>query len=46
VLVLDTDIASAFAKSGHFDVMMKLFGNVGITPTVYEELLTPLEAWI
>ena len=43
MLILDTDIASAFAKSGHFDVMMKLFGNVGITPTVYEELLTPLE---
>jgi predicted nucleic acid-binding protein len=43
VLILDTDIASAFAKSGHFDVIMKLFESVGITPDVYEELLTPLE---
>ena len=43
MLILDTDIASAFAKSGHFDVMIKLFERVGITPTVYEELLTPLE---
>jgi len=43
LLILDTDIASAFAKSGHFDVIMKLFESVGITPDVYEELLTPLE---
>ena len=43
MLILDTDIASAFAKSGHFDVIIKLFGSIGITPTVYEELLTPLE---
>lgn len=43
MLLLDTDIASAFAKSGHFDVMIKLFGRVGITTSVYEELLTPLE---
>ena len=43
MLILDTDIASAFAKSGHFDVMMKLFESIGIAPTVYEELLTPLE---
>ena len=43
MLILDTDIASAFSKSGHFDVLIKLFGSVGITPCVYEELLTPLE---
>lgn len=43
MLILDTDIASAFAKAKHFDVMIKLFGSVGITPSVYEELLTPLE---
>jgi len=43
LLILDTDIASAFSKSGHFDVLIKLFGSVGITPCVYEELLTPLE---
>lgn len=43
LLILDTDIASAFAKAGHFDVLIKLFGKVGITPMVYEELLTPLK---
>lgn len=43
MLILDTDIASAFAKSGHFDALIKLFESVGITPGVYEELLTPLE---
>lgn len=43
MLILDTDIASAFAKAGHFDAMIKLFESVGITPRVYEELLTPLE---
>jgi predicted nucleic acid-binding protein len=37
LLILDTDIASAFAKSGHFDALTKLFESVGITPTVYEE---------
>ena len=42
MLILDTDIASAFAKAGHFDVMNKLFGKIGITPMVYEELQTPL----
>jgi predicted nucleic acid-binding protein len=42
LLILDTDIASAFAKSGHFDVLIKLFGKVGITPMVYEELQIPL----
>jgi hypothetical protein len=36
MLILDTDIASAFAKAGHFDVLMKLFGRMGITPGVYE----------
>lgn len=43
MIILDTDIASAFAKSGHFDVVLKLFGCVGITLSVYEELLTSLE---
>lgn len=43
MLILDTDIDSAFAKSGHFDAIIKLFESVGITPNVYEELLTPLE---
>jgi len=43
LLIFDTDIVSAFAKSGHFDALIKLFESVGITPTVYEELLTPLE---
>ena len=42
MLILDTDIASAFAKAGHFDMLIKLFGKVGITPMVYEELQTPL----
>jgi hypothetical protein len=32
LLIIDTDIASAFAKAGHFDVLMKLFGTVGIDP--------------
>lgn len=43
MLILDTDIASAFAKSGHFDAMVKLFESIGITPGVYEELSVPLE---
>jgi predicted nucleic acid-binding protein len=42
LLILDTDIASAFAKAGHFEVLIQLFGKVGITPMVYEELQTPL----
>jgi len=42
LLILDTDIASAFAKAGHFDILTQLFGNVGITPMVYEELQAPL----
>jgi predicted nucleic acid-binding protein len=42
LLILDTDIASAFAKAGHFDRLIQLFGKVGITPMVYEELQTPL----
>ncbi|MDF1534299.1 MAG: hypothetical protein P1P69_07340 [Methanosarcinaceae archaeon] len=42
MLILDTDIASAFAKAGHFDVLIHLFGKVGITPMVYEELQVPL----
>lgn len=43
MLIIDTDIASAFAKAGHFDLLIKLFANVGITPKVYEELLIPIE---
>lgn len=42
MLLLDTDIASAFAKAGHFGAIIKLFGKVGITAAVYEELLSPL----
>ena len=42
MLILDTDIASAFAKAGHFEVLVQLFGKVGITPMVYEELQAPL----
>lgn len=43
MIMLDTDIASAFAKAGHFDMIISLFGRVGITPGVYEELLIPLK---
>jgi len=43
MLLLDTDIASAFAKAGHFDALINLFRSVGITTSVYEELLTPLD---
>ncbi len=42
MLILDTDIASAFAKAGHFDALIKLLGKVGITPMVYDELQTHL----
>ena len=42
MLILDTDIARAFAKAGHFDALIQLFGKVGITPMVYEELQVPL----
>lgn len=42
MLILDTDIASAFAKAGHFEVLVQLFGKVGVTPMVYEELQAPL----
>jgi predicted nucleic acid-binding protein len=42
LLILDTDIASAFAKAGHFEMLIRLFEKVGITPMVYEELQTPL----
>lgn len=42
LLILDTDIASGFAKAGHFEVLIQLFGKVGITPIVYEELQAPL----
>jgi len=43
MIIFDTDIASAFAKAGHFDVIISLFGRIGITPGVYEELMIPLE---
>ncbi len=42
MLILDTDIASAFAKAGNFEMLIQLFGKVGITPMIYEELQTPL----
>jgi len=41
-LVFDTDVVSAFAKAGHFEILIKLF-EVCITPKVYEELLIPLK---
>lgn len=43
MLLLDTDIASAFAKAGHFNALINLFRSVGITTEVHEELLTLLE---
>ena len=43
MIIFDTDIASAFAKARHFDVIISLFGRIGITPAVYEELMIPLE---
>lgn len=42
MLLLDW-YCGAFAKAGHFDVFLKLFEKVGITPRVYEELLVPLD---
>jgi len=43
MLVLDTDIASAFAKADALDLILKLFkSGIHITPEVYEELQVPL----
>lgn len=43
-IVLDTDIASVFAKVEKIDLLSQLFGKreLCITPKVYEELLVPL----
>jgi len=43
-IVLDTDIASVFAKVGKIDLLSQLFGKreLSVTPKVYEELLVPL----
>jgi len=43
-IILDTDIASVFAKVERIDLLSQLFGKreLCITPRVYEELLVPL----
>ena len=44
MLLLDTDIASAFAKAGYFDDLKKLFnGEIAISEAVYEEISVPLK---
>ena len=45
VIILDTDIASAFAKIKRLDLLMKLFSKhrIGLTPKIYEELTTSLD---
>ena len=43
MLILDTDIVSAFTKADALDLILKLFkGELHITPEVYEELQVPL----
>lgn len=45
MIILDTDIASAFAKASAFDSLVDLLGQhheVCITPKLYEELRVPL----
>lgn len=43
-IVIDTDMSSAFAKTGHLELLFKLFQDeeIVITPQIYQELLTPL----
>ena len=43
-VIVDTDLASYFAKSGSFDLLLKLFtkNELIITPEIYNELLVPL----
>jgi predicted nucleic acid-binding protein len=44
-VVLDSDIASAFAKIGRLDLLKRLFSQypVFITPRIYEELTIPID---
>lgn len=45
MIILDTDIASAFAKASSFEALVDLLGSrheVCITPKIYEELQVPL----
>jgi len=43
-IIIDTDIASAFAKTERLKLLHKLFSHwdVVITPEIYQELLVPL----
>lgn len=45
VIILDTDIASAFAKIKRLELLMKLFSKhrIVVTPKIYEELTTSLD---
>lgn len=45
VLLLDSDIASAFAKIDRLELLKKLFSDyeILITPEVYEEILVPID---
>lgn len=44
-IIIDTDIASAFAKIGRLDLLKDLFSKhlVFITPRIFEELSVPLD---
>ena len=44
-VLLDTDLASAFAKVGRLELLVRLFAGIdlGIAFEVYKELLVPLE---
>ena len=44
-VLLDTDLASAFAKVGQIELLSRLFAgrNLGIAFEVYKELLVPLD---
>jgi len=43
-VVVDTDLASAFAKANHLDLILKLFRKKEpvITPEIYKELFVPV----
>ena len=45
VIILDTDMASAFAKIKRLELLKRLFSkhHVVITPEIYEELVTSLD---
>ena len=42
LLVMDADIASSFAKANSLNVLITAFSKLGVTQSVYEELLIPL----